>query len=475
MTEQREHRRFRFAPRSIGRLAIAVAVATSLVTAALAGLTYYVVHEEIERQIDHRIKIEMRALVEYEREHGFDALLQAIAIRDETGTTAANDFPDGNGADSTRTLGYMVFDANNRRRGGMLQAKRPPPGWSEFVHFARPDGTRGIAQAINAPLPDGGELVVAVDRLIVDEMDAMLFKLFVAAFGTLLIVNVGATLAFGRAIRHRLRAMNQAAGAIMAGDMGQRMPVAGADRELDELARVLNDMLDRIAALVANLRDISSGLAHDLRTPLSRLKAQLDRAERSASDPVVADRIGAANVEADALLDLFSAILAIAEVDGRDVRKRFVTVDLAVTISDIAEVHRAAFEDAGIALRVDTKPATVMGEKALLQQLTSHLLDNIIVHADLAKNASVSVGTEGDYAYLEVGDDGRGVPADQSRRIFERLVRLDPSRSRQGHGLGLSMVAAIVSAHGGTANVVPGPRFVIRVELPASPGSAAIN
>lgn len=458
-------RRISLLPRSIGGLAFAVAAATALVTAALGGLTYHVVHEEIERQIDHRIKIEMRALVEYERQHGFDALVHAIAIRDETGETASRAFPDGNGADSTRTLGYMVFDAAGKRRGGMLRAKRPPTGWSEFVHFIRSDGTRGIAQAISAPLPDGGTLVVAVDRLIVDEMDRMLFKLFVAAFGTLMLVNVGATLIFGRSIRHRFRSMGHTAAAIMAGDISHRMPLAGEDRDLDRLASLLNAMLDRISALVANLREISGGLAHDLRTPLARLRAKLERAEGSASDAGQAKLIGSALDEADALLELFAAILAIAEIDGRSARARFVPLDLGEATAAIAEAHRAAFEDVGISLEIQVaEDVEVSGDRSLLQQLVGNLLGNILVHAPGASRVALTVGSAGDEAFVRVEDDGPGIPPDQNARIFERLVRLEASRSTPGHGLGLSMAAAIAAAHEGEIAAHPQVKG-LRVEL----------
>jgi signal transduction histidine kinase len=350
----------------------------------------------------------------------------------------------------------------------MLRAKRPPTGWSEFVHFVRPDGSRGIAQAINAPLPDGGELVVAVDRLIVDEMDRMLFELFMAAFGTLMLVNVGATLIFGRSIRHRFRSMGHAAAAIMAGDMTQRMPLAGEDRDLDRLSGLLNDMLERISTLVANLREISGGLAHDLRTPLTRLRAKLERAEQHTSDAGQAELIRSAGAEADGLLELFSAILAIAEIDGRSVRARFVPVDLGEAADAIVEAHRAAFEDAGIALSISSEHGViVLGDKSLLQQLVGNLLDNILVHAPSSSHVEVSVRTAGDEAVVHVEDDGPGVPPSDLGRIFERLVRLDTSRSKPGHGLGLSIAAAITAAHEGRIAAHPRTRGLsIKVKLP---------
>lgn len=469
MTESVVRRRRLSLPRTIPGLVLVVAAASALITAALGGLTYWYVHEEIERQIDHRIDIETRALLEYEREHGFEALIEAVRLRDLASKPGTVGYLGAEPDDDERSMGYAVVDPAGRRRAGRLDARMPPPGWSEFVPFVRPDGTPAIAQGINARLSNGGHLLVAADRSIVDRMDFVLLRLFVAAVALLMLASVGTTLAFGITIRRRLRAMESRASAIMAGDMAQRMPVHGGADELDGLATVLNRMLDRIATLLVNLREVSSGLAHDLRTPLSRVSTKLEAAVTLATDPAQRDLLDSACDDTDELIGLFASLLAITEIDGKLVRKRFVQVDVADAVQEIAEAHRPSLEDAGLALELSIEPATVNGDKALIQRIVANLLDNALVHAHPGTSVQVMSLSEGTDVVIRVADDGPGVPPQDRARIFERLVRLNTDRSRPGHGLGLSMVRAITAAHNGTARIVDGPPgMVIEIRLKAT-------
>ena len=456
-------------PRTIRGLAIAIALMSALITAVLGLATYGFVHEELERQIDQRLETETGALLQYEREHGFDALLQAIRIRDSIAAPVGAGEPGLFDSHVDRSMGYIVLDAAGARRAGTLRAKMPPPGWSEFVHFTRGDGSTGVAQAINSPLPEGGRLLVAADRAIVSHMDFVLLRLFAVAFGVLLLLGVLAALAFGRIIRRRLSALETLAGAIVGGDMSQRMPIEGSGAELDRIAVILNQMLDRIATLVSDLRDVSSGLAHELRTPLSRLRAKLERAETLATTDAQCTAIQAANAEADHLLKLLAGLLAVIEVDGTAVRGRFSPVDLADAVNTITEAYRPALEDAGLELTIQTEAATVHGDRALLQQLVSNLLDNVIIHTPQGTKVAVSLRRQDDgLILLRVADDGPGIATADHGRIFDRLVRLGGG-SNPGYGLGLSMVAAIASAHNGSVMVAPTVKgLAIEIRLPIS-------
>lgn len=470
-------RRMVWRPRTIRGLAIAIALMSALVTAALGLMTYGFVHEELERQIDERLETETNALLQYEREHGFDALLEAIHIRDSIAAPVNAGKPGLFDSHVDRSTGYIVLDIAGTRRAGTLQAPMPPPGWSEFVHFTRRDGSAGVAQAINSPLPEGGRLLVAADRAIVGHMDFVLLRLFMVAFGVVLLLGVLASLAFGRIIRCRLRALETLAGAVIGGDISQRMPIEGPGVELDRIAVILNQMLDRIAVLVADLRALSSGLAHELRTPLSRLQARLERAETLAATDAQRETLKAAGAEADHLLKLLAGLLAVVEVDGKAARSRFVPVDLADAVEKITEAYRPAMEDTGLVLTVETEAAMVHGDRVLLQQLVSNLLDNAVVHTPRGTSVAVSLRRgDRETALLCVADNGPGVAAEDHGRIFDRLVRLGSGGSKPGHGLGLSMVAAIVSAHNGTARVAPAVKgLVIEIMLPTSPSSRRLT
>jgi signal transduction histidine kinase len=284
-------------------------------------------------------------------------------------------------------------------------------------------------------------------------MDATLLRLFVSAFGLLLVTGVLVIFGFGRVVQRRLRAFEGSARAIIAGDIDQRVAVDGSGGEFDQLARVLNQMLDRISLLVASLRDVSTALAHDLRTPLSRVRAQLEQAEALATEPPQRVLLENTLAETDDLLALFASLLAIAELDSQNIRRRFVRLDLGDAVAEIAEAHRPTIEDAGLSLEVHAISAPIRGDRALLQRLVGNLLDNALVHAPPGTRIRVTVERQMQHVILWVADDGPGIPVEHHARVFERLVRLDTARSRPGHGLGLSMVAAIVSAHSGRIGI----------------------
>ncbi|HEX7874872.1 MAG TPA: ATP-binding protein [Sphingobium sp.] len=465
MTDSSGDRRWRFLPRTIRGLALGFAAASALVTAGLGLVTFALVHREIERQIDQRIAIETRALVNYERQYGFAALVRTVQARDdqpgpgEIGYLSKADLHDN-------AMGYLVLDARGKKVAGLWQARVPQPGWSEFVHFVRPDGSRGVAQAMNSGL-SGGRLVIMGDRETVHRMDRLVSRLFGAGFGTLLLLGWVASIAFGRIVRHRVAAIEISSQAIIAGDTTLRLPRDGTGIELDRIAMVVNQMLDRISMLLGNLRDVSNNLAHDLRTPLSRLRLKLEQAEPLATEPVQQALLDDAIAESDQLLQLFSSLLAIAEIDGQRMRNRFVPLDLGDALTEIAEAYRASLEDSGWHLTVHAETVVVLGDKPLLQRLVGSLLDNVLRHTPPGTTAALTVVRDGTKARIRLVDDGPGVPDHERERIFQRLVRLDASRSTPGHGLGLSLVASIAAVHGGEVNVVPSERgLAIEVEIP---------
>jgi signal transduction histidine kinase len=436
-------------------LAALVALISGAVTCALGLATYGVVHEEIEAQIDHRIELEAGALRNYYARHGMNGLSAIIQARDgiEAGRTGYLADVDSAG----RIMGYAVIDETGRRRAGTLVSRIPPPGWSEFLEFRRPDGSTGIAQALNESLPGGGRLIVAADRSAVDRMDVKLLSLFVVGLGAILISSTMATLAFGRLVRRRLDAIGGAARQIMAGDLSQRMPNDGSASEFDELSAVLNKMLDRIESLLGNLKQVSSDIAHDLRTPLTRLRSRIEGLAGQDLSIFARQSVQAAIEEIDDLLSLFSALLGIAEIEGMGIRRRFVPVRLDVMLAEVIEAYQPVFHDRELPLGVELAPTIMMGEPQLLKQILVNLLDNILAHATGATTAAVLLVNDGVQAHLTVIDDGPGIRPDAREWVFQRFTRLDAARSTSGHGLGLSMVRAIALAHGGEARIGDGP------------------
>ena len=435
--------------RSTFGLAAIVSALFAIVTLAIGLAAYEVTHEAIEQQLDHRTAIETRALMAEPGPDRLSALATAIRRRE---AIARIDH-----------LGYLLVDARGRRVAGALTAKVPDAlGYEEF--FTHDDGR--VAQSLTTAVPGGGRLVVAADREAVADTDRQLLSLYAASFGAMLLLGVASAWTVGAITRARLNRIDAAAHAIIGGDMKRRMPVDGSGSEFDRVSTTLNRMLDRIEALMDSLRQVSSDVAHDLRTPLTRLSHRLHEA-RSADDERREAAIEAAARQAEELLEMFAALLRISEVEAMGVRRHFRDVALGEAIGDLLETYAPDAEASGHVLidEVD-RSIIVTGDRRLLLQLTSNLLDNALRHTPAGTTVRVVLKAEDGQASLAVLDDGPGVDEAEAERVFQRFSRTERSRTSPGHGLGLALVRAIASAHHGAAILVSGVGFGIVVRLP---------
>jgi len=429
-------------------LAMLVSLALTLGAVGIGAISYEVTHEALEQQLDHRTATETRALL---AEPGFDrtaAIAKGIARRE--------------GIPGPEHLEYLLVDAKGRHLAGQLDATAPQStGYAEFLHYR--DGR--IGQSLTTRLADGAMLVVSADRAILDQTDRRLLLLFTSAFGTMLLLGLGGAWTLGALTRARLRRMDRAALAIIGGDLTHRMPIDGSDSEFDRLSATLNRMLDRIAALMTNLRQVSSDVAHDLRTPLTRLRNRLDEAATGAGEQRDA-AIEAATFQADELLEIFAALLRISEVEGLGVRKQFRNVAIGEALIELADTYKPDAEASGHSIETDIAPDVhVLGDRRLLIQLAANLFDNALRHTPPGTRIQVALGVEDGVVRLRMRDDGPGVPETARARLFERFSRAEQSRSSTGHGLGLALVAAIAAAHRGEATLLPGPGFGVAVSL----------
>jgi signal transduction histidine kinase len=435
-------------PRSTFRLVGIVSVLFALATIAIGLGAYAVTHEALEQQLDHRTATETRALF---GEPGADRLVAiAGAIRRREAAATLDH------------IGYLLVDAEGRRVAGSLTGKVPEAfGYEEFFHY----GDGRIAQSLTSKVPGGGRLVVAADREAIGDTDIHLLILFVAAFGAMLLLGVGGAWTVGTVTRARLNRIDAAALAIIGGDLTRRMPLDGSGSEFDRVSTTLNRMLDRIVALMENLRQVSSDVAHDLRTPLTRLSHRLDDA-RTAEGDARGAAIEAAAAQAEELLDIFAALLRISEVEALGVRRHFREVALGEAIGDLIDTYRPDAEAGGHVLVDEVNRAVqVTGDRRLLLQMASNLLDNALRHTPPGTTIRVALSAQDGSAWLAVVDDGPGVDAADAARLFERFSRTERSRSSAGHGLGLAMVRAIAEAHHGTARLVEGNGFGVAVDL----------
>ncbi|MBU6444425.1 MAG: HAMP domain-containing protein [Alphaproteobacteria bacterium] len=248
----------------------------------------------------------------------------------------------------------------------------------------------------------------------------------------------------------RMDAITRTCRAIMAGDLSNRIPERGTRDEFDQLVHTLNAMLDRISALMENVQQISSDIAHDLRTPLTRLRHRLESAH--SDDSTIEDyrqAVEQAIAESETMLATFSALLRIGQIESGAAGITLVPVDLSRLLVEIADIYRPATEDSGHSLTVDIQPGVVVsGDKTMLTQVFANLIENAMTHSPPSGSIEVLLAETAGSAIASVSDRGSGIPAAEHERVFRRFYRLERSRSTPGSGLGLSLVAAILKYHG---------------------------
>ncbi len=268
-----------------------------------------------------------------------------------------------------------------------------------------------------------------------------------------------------RGLLARVDAINRACDQVRGGDLSTRAPGAEVEDEFGALARHVNAMLERIDELVVGLRDLSNRVAHDLRTPMARLKSDLELAARADTLEEARKRAALAAVETDEILQTFEALLDIVEAEaGSDAG--FLPLDLGDAVQSAVDLYSAVAEDRGVELRLDRAPAPVLAERLLLVRLAANLIDNAIKFSPPGGKVVVSVRTIGPDSVLKVADEGPGVPAAERDAVLQRFVRGTQARPTVGYGLGLALVAAVAKRHGARLSLTDlDPGLDVRVEF----------
>ena len=270
---------------------------------------------------------------------------------------------------------------------------------------------------------------------------ALLFAIPLAALVALVVARLVGT---------RLRSLAHTAHQVSAGALEARVPLDGSGDGFDRLGAQMNTMLDRIETLVGELRVVTDGLAHDLRSPLTRLRSSIERAVAEAGDCPAAPQLDRALAEADAVLTMLSTALQISRAEAGIGRDRFVDTDLRQLLDDVAEIYGPVVEESGVALEVEGEPGLLQPiNRELVAQALGNLIDNSLKYAD-GSRIVLSASHLGDGVRLEVRDDGAGIPESRRDEARQRFARLDPARSIAGSGLGLALVEAVARLHGGT-------------------------
>jgi signal transduction histidine kinase len=280
-----------------------------------------------------------------------------------------------------------------------------------------------------------------------------------------------------RNMLQRLDSINRTSGEIIAGDLTRRVPLAGSGDEFDTLAENLNRMLDRIERLMKGLREVTDSVAHDLRTPLNRLRNRLEEmASRLNAAGSGSDEIERAIAEADKLIGTFNALLLIAETDAGTTRAGMATLDLGSVAADVVELYEPLAEERHIRLAMPrSAPVAIEGNRSLIAQALANLVDNAIKYTPEGGQVTITIANGDDGIDLAVADSGPGIPPEDRMRVVERFVRLEASRNSPGTGLGLALVAAVAHFHNarlllqdavpsGLKAVLRFPRSALRVQ-----------
>jgi signal transduction histidine kinase len=324
----------------------------------------------------------------------------------------------------------------------------PASGELAFATIER-DGVPVSVRLVGLRLEDGTRLLVGRDLRELDAIRSVIERaLLGGAVVSVLLAFVGA-LVFRRSLEARLGRIRRTAARIAAGELSSRIEVAGDD-EFARLGADINRMLDRIESLMEGVRHVSNSIAHDLRTPLGRVRNRLDRALQAAADPqaLVGDaRLAIEDI--DGLISLFDKLLQIAAAEAGMRTRSFEALDLAEIARDMTELYEAAAEEQGVTLRFAGGAAVpVRGDRHLLASALASLIDNAIKYAPAGQYVDIEARRDEHGAQVSVRDYGPGVPPGDLERVTERFYRVDQSRHLPGNGLGLSIVTAIAQLHG---------------------------
>ena len=440
----------------------AIAVAVFLVAAGLlAAALFWQTNRVLTEQAVETLRSQAQLLQSSARSDGVEALAKTIAVLAR---------PDGDGL-------YLLLGPDGSARAGNLNCLPPElaarPAGGVFNYSPGEAGAERLAVAI--PVDVGADHKLYVGRDIEDRRGFAnsMKRTFLIGFGALSAFGLLAGLAVSRLVLKRMDDITAASRVIMSGDMSRRIPLAGDQGELDGLAQNLNEMLDRIEGLMNGLREVSDNIAHDLKTPLNRLRNAAEAALRDADgETAYREALEGVIERADELIKTFNALLLIARLEAGPLEHSLERFDLGRLIEDVAELYMPAAEEAGFALTVSAEAGIIVrANRQLIVQATSNLIDNAIKYARSSGQGgaiSVTAGRAAPGVEISVADRGPGISTADRARVLRRFVRLEESRTKPGAGLGSSLVAAVARLHHGEVRIednAPGLKVV--VALPA--------
>jgi signal transduction histidine kinase len=411
---------------------------------ALLAFTYWNTRRTLDAQTDQIIQAEITGLAEQYSHLGLRGLAETVRARSLHGDQGL----------------YLLSDGLRHTIAGNLdawpQTVETPGNFVEFDYERRVDGKLETRRARGRMFQLSGDFVLLVAQDVHERY--LTTRMFTTTLpwtvGLILLLGLAGGALMSQNMLRRLDAINRTSGEIIKGDLTRRVPLAGSGDEFDLLAENLNRMLDRIERLMKGLREVTDSVAHDLRTPLSRLRNRLEEsvarlnASGSPAQGNMAGEIERAIAETDQLIGTFNALLLIAETDAGTTRAAMTALDLGEVTADVVELYEPLAEERRVTLvLLPSAAAMVDGNRSLVAQALANLVDNAIKYTPEGGAVRIRIALTETGVDLSVTDSGPGIPAQDRVRVVERFVRLEASRNSPGTGLGLSLVAAVAHFH----------------------------
>lgn len=407
---------------------------------AVLSYLYYNTVGLLERETEDTIRAEVSGLADQYRSGGVTGLAAAIDRR-----TANRD---------TERM-FMLADADGKYISGNLHSPSistmPDNQWIDFT-VDETDSNVTVGHTIhsfNIQLPDGYQLLVGEDVQELNQFRGLVREALYWSIGLSLAMGLISGFLISRNFLQRIDAITASSKEIMNGNLSGRMPVTGTGDELDRLAASLNEMLGQIEKLMLGMREVSSNVAHDLRTPLTRLRARLEAALREGQPASHRETLQQTLADSDNLLQTFNAVLSITQLESGQQRATLQVLDANDILEDISDLYQPLAEEEGGSLTLKSQTGlNLLGKRELMAQVLTNLIDNALKYGAGDKGAvdiTVTGERRDDEVVIAVADHGKGIAENDRERALQRFVRLDESRSKPGNGLGLALVAGVAN------------------------------
>jgi signal transduction histidine kinase len=442
-----------------------IAIGTfGVVVSAILSYVYLSTASYVRTRSDRAIQIESSSLREVYEQSGRDGLIGAIGRR-----MVYRSFADHV---------YVLVDPSSIVLAGNLktwpQAAAKPSGWVEFrLTSSLPNAVgRPLIRGMIETFADGDRLLVGRDISDLDSYTAHIKTAVIAVVALIFVLAGLASVLVTRRTVARIEQINATSRAIMLSGLDKRIPLRGINDEWDRVAENLNLMLARIETLMEEVKQVTNNVAHDLRTPLTRMRGRLEKAySRERNGEHDQALIGDTIADLDAVLRIFTSITRIAQIESQAREGAFRTVNLVEIATEVVELYDAAAEQDGTRLTiVGDREVLVTGDRDLIFDAIANLVDNAIKHGRAGGRVVVTSENVDGRPAISIVDDGPGIPVDQREHVFRRFFRLEHSRYTPGNGLGLSLVAAVARLHDARIEMLdnsPGLKFTLRFAAPA--------